>query len=214
MQPAPIPANEEERLKALYKLKILNTPPEERYDRITRIAAHLFAVPISTVTLIDSNREWFKSCYGLENGEGDRAISFCGHAMLADDVFIIPDATKDPRFADNPMVTGEPFIRFYAGVALSSADGHRIGTFCIKDHKPRSLNSEEIVDLKALAAWAELEINSHELSMALEARKKAEDEKLAYTKGIEDINKLMIGRELQMIKLKEKIKELESPKDE
>lgn len=181
MQLAPIPANEQERLAALRKLKILDTPPEEQYDRITRIAAHLFGVPISTVTLVDSNKEWFKSCFGLDNGEGDRAISFCGHAMLADGVFIIPDATKDPRFADNPMVVGEPYIRFYAGVALSSADGYRIGTFCIKDRKPRNLTGEEVVDLKALAAWAELEINSHDLSHAMETLK-------ASQKKLEEIN--------------------------
>lgn len=176
MQPAPIPSNEEERLKALHKLNILDTPTEERFDRITRLTARFFQVPISTVTLVDSNREWFKSCYGLDKKEGDRAISFCGHAMLAPDVFIIPDATKDPRFADNPMVIGEPHIRFYAGVALSSADGHRVGTFCIKDHKPRTLTQEEVADLKALAAWAELEMNSHELSTALEVREKTEQQ--------------------------------------
>lgn len=174
MQPAPIPPDEKERLAVLKGLKILDTEPEERYDRITRIAAHLFNVPISTVTLVDSNREWFKSCYGLDKKEGDRAISFCAHAMLAPDIFIIPDTKADPRFSGNPMVTGEPHIGFYAGVSISAADGHKIGTFCIKDHQARELTPEEIVDLKALAAWAELEINSHELSTALEGRSKTE----------------------------------------
>lgn len=174
MQPAPIPANEKERLAALEKLKILDTPAEERFDRITAVAAHLFKVPISTVTLVDSNREWFKSCYGLDNGEGERAISFCGYAMLADGIFIIQDTKADPRFADNPMVLNAPFIRFYAGVATFSADGYRIGTFCIKDTKPRNLTEEQIADLKALAAWAELELNTHELSRALAARKESE----------------------------------------
>lgn len=171
MQPAPIPANENERLASLKKLKILDTPTEERFDRITRISAHLFNIPISTITLVDSNREWFKSCYGLDKREGDRAISFCGHAMLANDIFIIPDTKKDPRFADNPMVVGAPFIRFYAGVALTSADGYKIGTFCIKGHKPRTFTKSEIVDLKSLASWAEQEINARELKNALETIK-------------------------------------------
>src|SRR3990172_9125872 len=155
MLTAPIPANEEQRLDALRSLNVLDSPPEERFDRITRVATYIFKVPISTVTLVDSDREWFKSCQGLPAKEGERAISFCGHAMLAPDIFIIPDAKVDPRFSDNPMVVGSPFIRFYAGVPLSSAEGFRIGTFCIKDHVARELKNEEIKVLKALASWAE-----------------------------------------------------------
>lgn len=163
------------------------------------------------MTLVDSNREWFKSCYGLDNGEGERAMSFCGHAMLADGIFIIQDTKADPRFADNPMVLNAPFIRFYAGVATFSADGYRIGTFCIKDTKPRNLTEEQIADLKALAAWAELELNTHELSRALESQKKAEEERLSYIKGIEKLNKLMVGRELKMVQLKKELKTLRNP---
>lgn len=198
MQAAPIPTNEKERLESLYKLKILDTPSEERFDRITRLALKLFNVPISTITLVDSNREWFKSCQGLSLKEGDRAISFCGHAMLSDDIFIIPDTLKDPRFADNPIVVGEPHIRFYAGVAIFSADKYRIGTFCIKDRQPRILSKEEIDNLKALAAWVELEMNSRELLRAYE-------EKKAYGEKLARLNKLMIGRELKMIELKKEI---------
>ncbi len=173
-QKAPIPPDEEKRLESLSALQIMDTPPEERFDRITRLALTLFKVPISTVTLVDSHREWFKSCQGLLNREGKRAISFCGHAMLADDTFIIPDAKKDSKFAGNPMVTGKPYIRFYAGVPLRAADGRRIGAFCIKDYKPRYLNKEEELLLKSFSAWAEQEINIHELSRALKAKIKAE----------------------------------------
>lgn len=182
-QKAPIPKDEKERLGSLRKLKILDTPSEERFDRITKLALFLFKVPISTITLVDSNREWFKSCQGLPNKEGKRAISFCGHVILADDLFVIPDAKNDPRFAQNPMVIGKPYIRFYAAVALKSADGKRIGAFCIKDYKPRKLDLEKLELLKILASWAELELNLHELSHALEARRKAEA-KLSELNGV------------------------------
>jgi GAF domain-containing protein len=140
MQPAPIPKNEQERLASLNKLGLLDTPPEERFDRITRVATKIFNVPISTLTLVDSKREWFKSCQGLSKREGERAISFCGYALLSTTIMIIPDTTKDDRFADNPMVSGEPYLRFYAGVPVTSADGQRIGVFCIKDTKPREFS--------------------------------------------------------------------------
>src|SRR3990172_6022643 len=140
MDLAPIPANENLRLESLYKLKILNTPPEERFDKITRLAIYVFGVSISTMTLVDSSREWFKSCQGLPEREGDRAISFCGHAMLAESIFIIPDTQNDSRFKDNPMVINAPYVRFYAGVPIFSADGNRVGVFCIKDKKPRDFD--------------------------------------------------------------------------
>jgi len=175
MQKAPIPQNENERLAELKAMNILDTSPEERFDRITRIATQLFNVPISTITLIDSKREWFKSCQGLSEKEGDRAVSFCGHAVVEEkDVFIIPDASKDPRFADNPMVTGEPFVRLYAGVPLSGPNGYHVGVFCIKDKKIRTLTDAEIQSLRDLATWAELELNTHELSRALVAVKERE----------------------------------------
>lgn len=172
MKQAPIPKNEEERLLSLHKLGLLDTKPEERFDRITRTAIKIFNVPISTLTLVDAKREWFKSCVGLPAREGNRAISFCGHALLANNVFVIPDTKKDKRFFDNPMVVGKPFIRFYAGVPLMNADGQRIGVFCIKDKKPRKFSKEDKEILKNLASWAELEINSRNLSLALLEGKK------------------------------------------
>src|SRR3989338_5370349 len=175
MLEAPIPKNEAERLAALKSLHILDTPAEERFDRIARMAQQIFNVPISTLSLVDSNREWFKSCVGVSASEGPRTISFCGHAMLEDDLFLIPDTKKDPRFADNPMVVGKPYLRFYAGQSLANAAGFKIGTFCIKDTKPRTLTEEEKGIVKDLAAWAELEINMHDLGMALEERRLAEE---------------------------------------
>lgn len=173
MQTAPIPENESDRLASLKKLNILDTPPEERFDRITKLATKVFNVPISTITLVDSNREWYKSVCGLDEKESDRATSFCGHAMLENEILIIPDAKKDPRFSDNPMVVGKPFIRFYVGVPLFSADGARIGTFCVKGNEPREITEEEKEVLKGLAKWTELEINTHNLSMALDKVKQS-----------------------------------------
>lgn len=181
--PAPIPKDETERLKSLHNLGLLDTPTEERFDRITKLALSLFNVPISTVTLIDSQREWFKSCQGLSQMEGRRAISFCGHAMVAEDVFVIPDTKKDPRFAKNPMVIGKPFIRFYAGIPLKSADGKKVGVFCVKDLKSRKFNQHKKLLLKTLASLVELELNVHELSKALEARRIAE-QRVAELNGI------------------------------
>lgn len=159
MKPAPIPKDENERLEALYRLSLLDTPPEEKFDRLTKTATQIFNVPISTLTLIDANREWFKSCQGLSEKEGERAISFCGHALVEDEILVIPDTQKDDRFADNPMVTGYPNIRFYAGVPIFDIGGKRIGVFCIKDTKPREFSKHDEEILEGLAAWAELEIN-------------------------------------------------------
>src|SRR3990167_10310718 len=173
MQKAPIPENEKERLISLHKLGLLDTLPEDRFDLITRTATRVFRVPISTLTLVDAKREWFKSCQGLPKHEGDRAISFCGHALFSDDVFVVPDMKKDNRFVDNPMVLGKPYIRFYAGVPVMSADGARVGVFCVKDIKPRKFSKDDEEVLKGLASWAEIEINFRNLSLSLsEGRKK------------------------------------------
>lgn len=186
---APIPENERQRLESLYALGLLDTPTEKRFDRITRLALSLFNVPISTVTLIDSRREWFKSCQGLGKREGRRAISFCGHALVSEEILVIPDTKKDPKFAKNPMVLGKPYIRFYAGVPLRSADGQRVGVFCIKDIQPGKFDDKKQALLKSLASWAELELNVHELSSALEARNKAEKQTVELNEALKLINK-------------------------
>ena len=167
MKKAPIPENELKRIASLYAMDVLDTPPEERFDKLTKSATLIFHVPISTLTLIDANREWFKSCQGLSKTEGDRAISFCGHALVENEILIIPDTLKDERFADNPMVIGEPYVRFYAGVPIINKDGQRIGVFCIKDTKPRKFSKEDEEVLEGLANWAELEINLRNLSLSL-----------------------------------------------
>lgn len=160
MKEAPIPDNEKERLEAVHEMAILDTEPEERFDHITREAVEKIKIPISTITILDSKREWFKSCQGLSQKEGERAISFCGHALLAKNIFFVEDTLKDPRFADNPMVKGSPYIRFYAGVALiDRKTGHYIGVFCVKDTKPRTLTAEEVEIFLDLADRAENELN-------------------------------------------------------
>src|SRR3982074_2675755 len=115
---APLTENETERIKALRKYAILDTPEEPAFDRITRLAAHLLGTPITTLTLVDEDRQWFKSAYGLRGRENPRELSFLAHTILSNEVMVVPDATADPRFATNPLVTGEPKIRFYAGAPL------------------------------------------------------------------------------------------------
>ncbi len=158
MLPPARPSDEESRLKNLHSLNILDTTPEERFDRVTRLARRLFDVPIAVVSLVDENRQWFKSCFGLDVLETPRDISFCGHAILGEGPFVIPDAQKDPRFADNPLVTGPPNIRFYAGVPLMFEDGTKLGTLCIIDEKPHQLSEDSLVDLVDLAKMAEREL--------------------------------------------------------
>lgn len=145
-----VPANETERLAAVHALRQLDTKPEPRFDIITKIAIKMFHVPISTLTLVDKNREWHKSCQGVMRREGARDISFCGHAILSTRPLIIPDAKKDIRFAHNPMVVGKPYIRFYAGIPLLSTTGLVLGTLCLKDRKPRTLRKEELEQLIGL----------------------------------------------------------------
>lgn len=157
---APIPENEKERLIALHNLAILDTEPEKRFDFITKEVKDKLNVPISTLTIIDKDREWFKSKQGVEAKEGKREISFCGHALLATEIFIVEDTLKDDRFKDNPMVVGEPYVRFYAGISLRDHKTKQpVGVLCIKDMKPRKLSLDEINILMDLSSQAEREIN-------------------------------------------------------
>lgn len=151
------PPDEDSRLAALRSLNVLDTIAEERFDRLTRIAKRLFGVEIALVSLVDENRQWFKSCAGLEVRETPRAFSFCGHAILGESPFVIPDALQDPRFADNPLVTGKPHIRFYAGCPLRGPDRHKLGTLCIIDPHPRTFGNEDIALLVDLASLVERE---------------------------------------------------------
>lgn len=164
MQEPDIPDNEESRLAALRSLEILDTPFDESYDRVTRIAQSTFSVPIALVSLVDTNRQWFKSCIGLPVRETGRDVSFCGHAILGTEPFVINDALEDERFCDNPLVKNAPFIRFYAGRPLKTLDGSTIGTLCIIDQKPRSFSEADIGKLHDLANIVEKEIHNKELA--------------------------------------------------
>lgn len=151
MQAPPLPKDETQRLQALRELLILDTPPEERFDRVARFAAEEFEVPITLVSLIDENRQWFKARVGLPLCETHRDISFCGHAILQDGMLVIEDALLDARFADNPLVTGEPYIRFYAGAPLRlPGSGAAVGTLCLLDRRPRRLDSIGLAILATL----------------------------------------------------------------
>ncbi|WP_198555965.1 MULTISPECIES: GAF domain-containing sensor histidine kinase [Halomonadaceae] len=174
--------SEQARLEALHSLAILDTPPEERFDRITRLATYLFGVDIALVSLVDEQRQWFKSRQGLALTQTCRQESFCAHAIQGEGIFEIEDASKDSRFTDNPLVTVSRGIRFYAGVPLNTSSGFRVGTLCIIDTSPRRLDDAQRQALIDLAACAEEEMNrsglESELSRMRETRSRlAEDEK-------------------------------------
>lgn len=157
---APIPHDEEKRLESVRNLNILDTKEEERFDIITENAVKELKVPISTITIMDKDREWFKSCQGLDVRESPREISFCGHALVSESVMIVEDTLEDERFKDNPMVVNAPHIRFYAGVRLfNRKDRMPVGVFCVKDTVPRKFSMDEIAKLLDFAEKAEEEIN-------------------------------------------------------
>jgi signal transduction histidine kinase len=147
---APIPANESERLKELYKYELLDSANEADFDQLAQLASQICQVPISTITLIDADRQWFKASVGVANSEGERSTSFCGHAILQRDMMEVQDATKDERFHDNPLVLGDPNIRFYAGMPLITDRGYNVGTLCVIDRVPRQLTPEQNFALRVL----------------------------------------------------------------
>ncbi|MDH3352368.1 MAG: sensor domain-containing diguanylate cyclase, partial [Gammaproteobacteria bacterium] len=154
----PLPLDETARLLSLHSLRILDTPAEDRFDRITRMAKRFFDVEICLISLVDAQRQWFKSKQGLDACETDREISFCGHAILSEDVFVVNDASKDVRFADNPLVTAAPSIRFYAGCPIHGADGYRIGTLCLIASRPRDFSASDNETLRDLTSLVEDEL--------------------------------------------------------
>jgi len=179
------PLNEAVRLLALKRTHLLDTSPEERFDRFTRMAKLAFDVPIALVSLVDEKRQWFKSCQGLEARETPRDIFFCGHAILSEGLFIVEDTHDDSRFADNPLVTAPPHIRFYAGAQLRSHEGYRLGTLCIIDTRPRSLDHDQRLLLEELARCVDEEINDFEAS-------KSREEQLEKTRILSALNNLTV----------------------
>ena len=160
---APIPKNEVKRLKVLWQYDVLDTVPEEVFDDLTDLAADICEAPIALISLVDEDRQWFKSKVGVSLRETARDISFCAHAIMNQGILIVPDATKDPRFKNNPMVVGPHRIRFYAGAPLITPDGYALGTLCVLDRKPRQLRPEQKQALLVLAhhVVSQLELRRH-----------------------------------------------------
>ena len=148
---APILANEKMRLKVLWQYEVLDTVPEELFDDLTELAAHICEAPIALISLVDENRQWFKSKVGVTLNETSRDVSFCAYAITQADLFIVPDATLNPRFCKSPLVTSDPKIRFYAGAPLITPDGYALGTLCVIDRVPRNLRPEQRKALRVLA---------------------------------------------------------------
>ena len=148
------PPNELERVAALHQCNILDTEPEQGFDDITKLAAYICQTPIALVSLIDKERVWFKSKVGISEIEIPKKITFCAHTILKDRIFIIPDTYKDERFASNPLVTGPPKIRFYAGIPIKNVEGYPLGTLCVIDRQPRELSAEQISALSSLSNQA------------------------------------------------------------
>lgn len=159
----PKPRNERKRLKVLWQYEVLDTVPEEMFDDLTELAASICEAPIAMVSLVDEDRQWFKSALGISRRETTRDISFCAYAICQSDLFIIPDAHRDVRFRDNPLVTKSPKIRFYAGAPLITPDGYALGTLCVLDRKPRKLTrfQKRALHLLSRVVVTQLELRRH-----------------------------------------------------
>jgi GAF domain-containing protein len=164
MIPAPIPTDDERRLQALREMLILDTPPEERFDRVVRFASEEFDMPIVMVSLVDAKRLWLKARVGLDLCEADRDISFCGHAIVQPQILVVEDALRDERFHDNPLVTGAPHARFYAGAPLQLPGGEIVGTLCMIDHQPRTLDAIDLAIFGSLRELVVSELVSQEVA--------------------------------------------------
>ena len=178
MRAAPTPENEVARLETLRQYQVLDTDSEDAFDDLTRLASYVCQSPSALISLVDANRQWFKARVGVQARETPRNISFCGHAIMHKGCFIIEDARSDERFADNPLVINEPFVRFYAGMPLLSPEGFAIGTLCVMDRQPHHLDAQQIEALEMLAnqVMSQLELRREVrfCKTALEKHKKAE----------------------------------------
>src|SRR5882672_10843591 len=165
---APIPKNEKQRLKVLWQYCVLDTMPEEIFDDLTELAARICEAPVAMITLVDEDRQWFKAKVGVSINETSRDISFCAHAITQPGLFIVPDATRDERFAKNPLVKSDPKVRFYAGAPLVTPDGYALGTLCVIDKVPRELRPDQKQALRILARHVvtQLELRRHARELA------------------------------------------------
>lgn len=205
------PENDRQRVATLMQLDVLNGKQEERFDRITRIAAALFGVPISMINMITATEQINKSCFGLPSGgKMDRRKSFCDHTILTSKPTVIADATKDERFANNPNVTGGIKVRGYAGVPLRAVDGTHPGALCLVDTQAREFTDQDIILLQDLAAWAEIELNGSQLRQALDSANTAQSELQSQLTEARRLNELMVGRELKMADMKRELELLRS----
>ncbi len=192
----PKPGNESQRLAALRQYEILDTLPEQSLDDLTLLAAHICHIPIALISLVDENRQWFKSNIGMPASETPRDISFCGHAILQPDLFIVPDAILDERFAHNPMVVGDPHVRFYAGAPLLAPDGHAIGALCVMDRSPRQLTADQLEALRVLSrqVMSQLELRRH-----IEEQHRAQLASARLAAIVEFSDDAIIGKDLNSI---------------
>lgn len=190
------PDNEDARLAELERLDILDTAPEQAYDDITLLATQICGTPVAMMTLVDEHRQWYKSKRGTEVAETPRDIAFCAHAILhPDDLLIVPDMTADDRFADNPLVTGDEGVRFYAGVPLTTTGGHVLGTLCVVDRVPRTLTSEQVLGLRALSRQVMNQLDMRRHVAALEA---AAEERDRYQEQLED-SQLQLEKQMEIV---------------
>jgi GAF domain-containing protein len=190
--PAPSTSTEAARVAALNRYAILDSEPEQSFDDLVTLAAHICQVPMAMLSLVDDHRQWFKSKLGVQVRETPRESSICAHAIQQGDLFVVPDTLQDPRFRDNPLVTGEPHIRFYAGAPLINEDGFALGTLCVVDREPRQLDAEQTSAINALGRLA---LRQMELRMNLQLLKDA----------LNDRTREEHARELELKRLEEKL---------
>jgi GAF domain-containing protein len=189
---APSTSTEAARVAALNRYAILDSEPEQSFDDLVILAAHICQTPMAMLSLVDDHRQWFKSKFGVEVRETPRDVSICAHTIQQNDLFVVPDTLQDPRFRENPLVTGEPHIRFYAGTPLINEDGFALGTLCVVDRQPRQLDPEQ---KEAISALGRLALRQMELRMNLELLKEA----------LNDRTREEHARELELKRLEEKL---------